>query len=154
MKNWIIIGVAAVVLVVSLLLMKLIKTNDGVRLLDSAELIYEESISPNEDYVTDEADIVHYKIQVFQDKKYQIIVRAESNSAFFETVQYEVACDHVISTQDVKVNWMTLSGSSESTESDQYGLAQVSLSENGNIFNEKVISFFNKGIKAITDVLG
>lgn len=134
--------------------MKFIKMDDEAKIPDSAELVFEECISPNEAYVTNNEDYVYYKIRVYQAVDNQIIVSAESNSVFFETVQYEVDCNHIISKDDIQVKWMTLSGGSEPTESDQYGLAYVSISENGTIFNEKVISFVSKGIKAITDVIG
>lgn len=153
-KRAIVVCVAAVVLLACLILMKLIKTDDGAGIPSSAKLIYDETISPNEDYVTDEADLVCYTVQVYQDKDNRIIVSAESNSAFFEPVQYEVDFDHEISEQDVLVKWMTLSGGTEPTESDQYGMAQVSILDNAVVVNEKVISFVSKGVKAITDVIG
>lgn len=153
-KRAIVVCVAAVVLLACLILMKLIKTDDGAGIPSSAKLIYEETLSPNQDYVTDEADLVYYTIQVYQDKNNQIIVSAESNSAFFEPVQYEVDFDHEISEQDVLVKWMTLSGGTEPAESDQYGMAQVSILDNAVVVNEKVISFVSKGVKAITDVIG
>lgn len=41
-----------------------------------------------------------------------------------------------------------------SAESNQYGMAQVSILENAVVVNEKVISFVSKGVKAITEVVG
>lgn len=64
-KRAIVVCVAAVVLLACLILMKLIKTDDGAGIPSSAKLIYEETISPNEDYVTDEADLVYYTVQVY-----------------------------------------------------------------------------------------
>lgn len=57
--------------------MKFIKTDGGMGIPSSDKLIYEETISPNEDYVTDEADLVYYTVQVYQDKDNRIIVSAE-----------------------------------------------------------------------------
>ena len=49
---------------------------------EAGELIYEETISPNKDYVTSTEDAVEYTMQVFQDKDRIITVAAKSNSAF------------------------------------------------------------------------
>ena len=46
------------------------------------KLIEEETVSPNEAYVDDEADIVNYTVEVYQDDEYDIWVYASSNSAF------------------------------------------------------------------------
>ena len=40
------------------------------------ELIYEETISPNEEYVEKEEDIVNYTVEVYQDDDHMIFVNA------------------------------------------------------------------------------
>lgn len=61
--------------------------------------------------------------------------------------------DKKIKAENVQIKWMTLGGSTESTKDDQLGLAQVSITENGKIIDEKIVSFVGKGVKAVTDVL-
>ena len=59
-----------------------------------------------------------------------------------------------LSKEDIQIKWMTLSGSTEPKKNDQLGLANVKILKDGSVFNEKVISFVGKGVKAITDVIG
>ena len=117
-------------------------------------LIYEETVSPNKKYVSNKKDIVHYTIKIYQEDKNTVQVHAESNSPIFENTNYRVDYNQKISKKDIQIKWMTLSGSTEAKKSDQLGLANVKILKDGSVFNEKVISFVGKGVKAITDVIG
>lgn len=117
-------------------------------------LIYEETVSPNKKYVSNKKDIVHYTIKIYQEDKNKVYVYAESNSPIFENTNYRVDYNQKISKKDIQIKWMTLSGSTEAKKSDQLGLANVKILKDGSVFNEKVISFVGKGVKAITDVIG
>ena len=119
-----------------------------------ASLICEETVSPNKDYITDEKDLVNYTVRVYQEKNNDIIVYAESNSPLFDEAQYIVTCDHAITADDVHIKWTTLMGSTEASEKDEIGLAHVSISKDGEVFNEKTISFVAKAVNAVTDVIG
>lgn len=116
-------------------------------------LVYEESTSPNKQYVTDEKEIVYYTIQIYQTKDKDIIISSKSNSPISGENQYEVQYDKNIKAKNVQIKWMTLGGSTEPSKDDQLGLAQVSIIENGKIIDEKIVSFVGKGVKAVTDVL-
>lgn len=117
-------------------------------------LIYEETVSPNKKYVSNKKDIVHYTIKIYQEDKNKVYVYAESNSPIFENTNYRVDYNQKISKEDIQIKWMTLSGSTEPKKNDQLGLANVKILKDGSVFNEKVISFVGKGVKAITDVIG
>ena len=117
-------------------------------------LVYEETVSPNKKYVSDKKDIVHYTIKIYQEDKNTVQVHAESNSPIFENTNYTVDYNQKLSKEDIQIKWMTLSGSTEAKKSDQLGLANVKILKDGSVFNEKVISFVGKGVKAITDVIG
>lgn len=116
--------------------------------------VYEESVSPNKEYVSNKKDIVHYTIKVYQDDDYTVYVYVNSNSPVFENINYSVDYNQKISKEDIQIKWMTLSGSTEPKENDQLGLANVKILKDGSVVNEKVISFVGKGVKAITDVIG
>lgn len=117
-------------------------------------LVYEETVSPNKKYVSDKKDIVHYTIKIYQEDKNTVQVHAESNSPIFENTNYTVDYNQKLSKEDIQIKWMTLSGSTEPKKNDQLGLANVKILKDGSVFNEKVISFVGKGVKAITDVIG
>jgi len=120
---------------------------------ESAKLIYEETISPNKAYVTSDEDIVNYYIKIYQDKNYKIIVKAGSNSAFFDDQQYTLDYDKQIAEEDITVNWITLMGNSEASESDQLAVAKVSISNNGVVFSERKINFAKNAIDIIVDII-
>lgn len=108
---------------------------------ENGKLIYEETLSPNEAYVTSDKDIVYYYIKIYQDEDFTIIVNASSNSSFFEDKQYTLDYDKQIAKEDVTVSWTTLMGNSEANESDQLAVARVSISNNGVVFSEIKIKF-------------
>lgn len=116
--------------------------------------IEKDTVSPNKKYVSNKKDIVHYTIKIYQEDKNKVYVYAESNSPVFENTNYSVDYNQKISKKDIQIKWMTLSGSTEPKKNDQLGLANVKILKDGSVFNEKVISFVGKGVKAITDVIG
>lgn len=116
--------------------------------------VYEESVSPNKEYVSNKNDIVHYTIKIYQEDDYTVYVYVNSNSPVFENTNYSVDYNQKLSKEDIQIKWMTLSGSTEPKKNDQLGLANVKILKDGSVFNEKVISFVGKGVKAITDVIG
>mgnify|MGYP000744890434 CR=1 FL=1 len=67
------------------------------------------------------------------------------NSPLFDEAQYIVICDHAITADDVHIKMDNPSwGSTEASEKDEIGLAHVSISKDGEVFNEKTISFVAK----------
>ncbi len=137
-----------------MLLIGMTKTKEKTTIPKDASLIHEENVSPNKDYITDEKDLVNYTIRIYQEKNNDIIVYAESNSPLFDEAQYIVTCDHTITAADIQIKWTTLMGSTEASEDDEIGLAEVSISKDGEVFSEKTISFVAKAVHAVTDVIG
>lgn len=117
------------------------------------QLIYEETISPNEAYVENEDDIVRYTVKVYQDADNAILVDSTSNAEFFEPVQYEIDCDKEITKDDIRIDWTTAMGNPEPTKEDQLSIATVSISENGKLISERKISFINGGVEIIKEAL-
>ena len=56
--------------------------------------------------------------------------------------------------RSVQIKWTTLMGSTEASEKDEIGLAHVSISKDGEVFSEKMISFVAKAVNTVTDVIG
>lgn len=152
-KRIIVVVVSSIVLCLSLFFIFQIEKDTSISNKDLT-LIYEETVSPNKKYVSNKKDIVHYTIKIYQEDKNTVQVHAESNSPIFENTNYRVDYNQKISKKDIQIKWMTLSGSTEAKKSDQLGLANVKILKDGSVFNEKVISFVGKGVKAITDVIG
>lgn len=148
-KRMIVVVVSSIVLCLSLFFIFQDET-------DTSHLskVYEESVSPNKEYVSEKKDIVHYTIKVYQDDDYTVYVYVNSNSLVFENTNYSVDYNQKLSKEDIQIKWITLSGSTEAKKSDQLGLANVKILKDGSVVNAKVISFVGKGVKAITDVIG
>ena len=154
-KRIIVVVVSSVVLCLSLFFIFQNETDTSISNKDLT-LIYEETVSPNKEYVSNKKDIVHYTIKIYQEDKNKVQVYAESNSPVFENTNYSVDYNQKLSKEDIQIKWMTLSGSTEPKENDQLGqvLLYKTMLKNGMSVNEKVISFVGKGVKAITDVIG
>ena len=117
------------------------------------ESLHTETVSPNQDYVEDEKDVVRCTVQIYQDADWTISVRADSNSAFFEQLIYDVPYHRTITEENIRVEWLTLAGGTEPTESDQIALARVTISDGGEVISQRNINFFGKGIQTIIDTL-
>jgi hypothetical protein len=68
-------------------------------------------------------------------------------------MQYVLEFDKKISETDIDVEWTTIMGNPEPTKDDQLAIAQVSISENGEIISQRKINFFKKGIEIIIDTI-
>ncbi len=115
--------------------------------------VYEETISPNEAYVSSKEDVVHFTVKVSQNQNNQIQVRAEADTVFFEPLQYEWDYDREITEADIAVQWTTLMGNPEPTKEDQLAIAVVSVLEEGEAVGKWKISFANQGIEWIAEGL-
>lgn len=113
-------------------------------------LIYQESISPNEQYVDNKEDVVHYTVEVYQENDDTLSIHAKSNSKLFEPLDYEFYIDKSFSKDDITVEWTTLMGSAEATKENQLCVAMVKVKGT----NEAIkINFINRGIELIEDAL-
>ena len=86
-KRIIVVVVSSVVLCLSLFFIFQNETDTSISNKDLT-LIYEETVSPNKEYVSNKKDIVHYTIKIYQEDKNKVQVYAESNSPVFEITKY------------------------------------------------------------------
>lgn len=121
---------------------------DTVNLEES--LIYEETVSPNENYVNSDEEKVFYTIRVYKKDK-SIVVKTSSNTPFAKELQYEINSHKEITKDNVKVEWTTLMGDTNFTKENQIGIAVVTLSYNDEIFSQRKISFVSNAIDIIVD---
>lgn len=117
-----------------------------------ANLLYENTISPNEKYVENEEDLVYYTVKVYRESG-GLLVTSHSNSAFSKDMQYEVKTDAVITEENVAVQWQTLSGETTDRQDNQFGLAVVTISTEGAAIDQRVISFVGGAVERITDAV-
>ena len=61
--------------------------------------------------------------------------------------------DKEISEKNVDVEWTTAMGNPVPNKNDQLVIAQISISENGEIISQRKINFFKKGIEIIVDTI-
>lgn len=121
--------------------------------LNDSKLIYEETISPNREYVENEEDIVDYTIEIYQDNENNILVYSTSNSKFFDPLQCEMEWDEKMNESDIFIEWTTLMGSQTSNQDDQFALANVSFLKDGQVVQEVKINFVDQGIEIIKEII-
>ena len=119
----------------------------------AGEPLYAETVSPNNKYLHDDMEVFRYTLLIYQDGDGTISARADSNSAFFEQLSYDVPYHRMITEENIRVEWLTLAGGTEPTESDQIALARVTISDGGEVISRRNINFFSKGIQTIIDTL-
>ena len=115
-------------------------------------LIYEETVSPNENYVSSDEEKVFYTIKVYKNDN-TIVVKSSSNTPFTKELQYEIKYDQELTENDVKIEWTTLMGDTNYTEENQIAIAVVTLSHGGEIFSQRKISFVSNAIDIIVDTI-
>lgn len=121
--------------------------------LNDSKLIYEETISPNREYVENEEDIVDYTIEIYQDNENNILVYSTSNSEFFDPLQCEMEWDEKMNESDIFIEWTTLMGSQTSNQDDQFAMANVSFLKDGQVVQEVKINFVDQGIEIIKEII-
>ena len=121
--------------------------------LNDSKLIYEETISPNREYVENEEDIVDYTIEIYQDNENNILVYSTSNSEFFDPLQCEMEWDEKMNESGIFIEWTTLMGSQTSNQDDQFALANVSFLKDGQVVQEVKINFVDQGIEIIKEII-
>ena len=105
-----------------------------------------------EAYVENEADLVYYTVKVYQETG-GLLVTSHSNSAFSKDMQYEIETDAEITKEDVSVQWQTLSGETTDSQKNQFGLAVVTVSAEGAVIDQRVISFVGGAVERIADAV-
>lgn len=112
-----------------------------------AVLLYEEEICPNESYAEREEDRVFCRLEIYQKEDNTIVVNADSNSAFFEGLQYTVEAEEPLTQEGIAVEWLTMAGSAEASKENQKCAAAVKLFENGEVFHERTIYYIGSALE-------
>ena len=147
MKRKIALLTALVLLLLSVFCACNAKSNLPAVTASDGELIFEETVSPNKEFTDNDADVVYYIIRVYQKSDYSLVVQPDSNSEFYRVGEYTVDCKRKITKDDISVKWETLGGSTEYSEHDQLGLADVSIKIDDGNTDERIVSFIGRLLK-------
>lgn len=82
-----------------------------------------------------------------------LIVSAESEAAFFDGVRYEVETQGNVDSSDIDIVWTNIGGGTEKTEDNDLIIAEIKISEDGELISDNKINFAKKAFDAIEDVL-
>ena len=115
------------------------------------KVIFESTISPNEEYVESKDEVVTQTIKVSQNEEGEIFVEASSNSAFFEKMSYLVEYYKEIDEKDVEVKWLTLMVSDKATKENQLCVADVIIKDGAEVVSERKVNFAKKAIETIVE---
>lgn len=91
-------------------------------------------------------------VKIYKQEK-QLVVNAESEAAFFDGVQFTVETTGEITPENVEVIWMTIGGGTERTADNDRIIAEVKISDNGELICDTKINFAKKAFDALEDVL-
>ena len=151
-KRILIMGLVVLIVIISVVLFIIFNKYMKYKNINEDNLIYEETVSPNEYYVNSDEEKVFYTIKVYK-KNNTIIVKSSSNTSFTKELQYEINYEQEITKDDIKIEWTTLMGDSNYTKENQIAVAIVTLSHNGEIFSQRKISFVSNAIDIIVDAV-
>lgn len=115
------------------------------------KIIFQSTISPNEEHVTSEDEVVKQTIKISQNEEGGIFVEASSNSAFFEKMSYSVEYYKEIDEEDVELKWLTLMGSDKPSKEDQLCVADIIIKDGADIVSERKVNFAKKAIETIVE---
>lgn len=110
------------------------------------------SISVNNNDLLMESIEGYNSIQIYQKEK-TIVINAKSKAEFFDDTQFTVDIQDKIEPSDIVIQWTTVGGKSEKTESNDRIIAEIIIEENNKVIFDKKINFMKKGIDAIEDML-
>lgn len=138
-----------IIIVVMLILlgctMLIVKNNDN----EKGEML---SIPVNNNELLVCSEEGYNSIKVYRQEN-QIVVNAESESAFFEGTQFSVGISGEITPENVEIIWMTIGGSTEQVEDNDRIIAEVKITDNGELICDTKINFAKKAFEAVEDVL-
>lgn len=115
------------------------------------KVIFESTISPNEEYVESKDEVVTQTIKVSQNEEGEIFVEASSNSVFFEKMSYSVEYYKEIDEKDVEVKWLTLMVSDKATKENQLCVADIIIKDGADVVSERKVNFAKKAIETIAE---
>lgn len=118
---------------------------------DIGELVLQDSFSPNEEYVSDDSEIVYYNIDVYQNSDNVITVRAYTGEDDSDAAEYTVTAPGALAEDDFFVEWMTADGEYEASEDNQYQIAEISLSRDGNVYSDCKVNFSDGNVETVLD---
>lgn len=151
-KSMVILLVIIMLFLLILCLFIIYRKNMNNTNIKEDNLIYEETVSSNENYVSSDEEKVFYTIKVYKNDN-TIVVKSSSNTPFTKELQYEIKYDQELTKNDVKIEWTTLMGDTNYTEENQIAIAVVTLSHDGEIFSQRKISFVSNAIDIIVDTI-
>lgn len=118
---------------------------------DIGELVLQDSFSPNEEYVSDDSEIVYYNIDVYQNSDNVITVRAYTGEDDSDAAEYTVTAPGALAEDDFFVEWMTADGEYDASEDNQYQIAEISLSRDGNVYSDCKVNFSDGSVETVLD---
>lgn len=82
-----------------------------------------------------------------------LVVNAESDAVFFDGVQFTIETQGEVKSEDIQIIWTTLGGGTESTEDNDFIIAEIKICENDTLIVDTKINFAKKVFDAVEDVL-
>lgn len=127
-------------------------SSNPVDTVNNENLIYENTISPNEKFVEKEEDKVFYTIKIYQNNN-EVRVVSSSNSAFAKDISYKIESNNEITKNDINIEWQTIMGDTNFTEENQIAVAVISIYSNGEMISQRKVNFISKAVDIVVDTI-
>lgn len=86
-----------------------------------------------------------------------LVINAESDAEFFDGAQFTVEAEGEIGPEDIEVIWTTLGGrirrEDEGAEDHDFIIAEIKITENGELIFDTKVNFAKKAFEAIDEFL-
>lgn len=86
-----------------------------------------------------------------------LVINAESDAEFFDGAQFTVEAEGEIGPEDIEVIWTTLGGrirrEDEGAENHDFIIAEIKITENGELIFDTKVNFAKKAFEAIDEFL-
>lgn len=86
-----------------------------------------------------------------------LVINAESDAEFFDGAQFTVEAEGEIGPEDIEVIWTTLGGrirrGDEGAEDHDFIIAEIKITENGELIFDTKVNFAKKAFEAIDEFL-
>lgn len=94
-----------------------------------------------------------YNSVMIYEQENLLVVNAESDAVFFDGVQFTIKTQGEVKPEDIQIIWTTLGGGTESTEDNDFIIAEIKICEKDKLIVDTKINFAKKAFDAIEDVL-
>lgn len=94
----------------------------------------------------------YHSVDIYQ-KGNMLVINADSESEFFDGMQFTVETQGEITPEDVEIIWKNMMGRTEKSDDEDFIIAEIRISENNELIFGRKVNFFANAFKIVDEVL-